>query len=217
MLELPNGTILYSVRAPANIPYQPCEESTGAAAIGILPYKSDFPVTGDAGWIDFDQIGSVSGDQFKFPQPGSIQGTIALTDSSGWTDYEISADAIVTSSAGVVGLLARASHLDNAPKGITRYTAAIDSNRGDFTLYKVGDREITTLSSKPVPGGIQANQKYHLSLSVKSDTLLATVTGSSGAKTNLRFTDGGLGRGMAGLFGSYGSGGFSNVQIQSEA
>lgn len=140
-----------------------------------------------------------------------------LTGSSGWSDYAISADAIVTSSSGVVGLLAWATHLDNAPKGITRYTTAIDSNRGDFTLYKGGDKGATTLSSKPVPGGIQASQKYHLSLSVKSTTRFATVTGSGGAKTNLSVTDNGLGRGMAGLFGSYGSGGFSNVQIQSEA
>ncbi|KAE8363254.1 hypothetical protein BDV27DRAFT_159008 [Aspergillus caelatus] len=217
MLQLPNGTILYSARAPANIQGEPCEESTGAAAIGILPYRSDFPVTGDAGWIDFDQIWSVAGDQYKLPQPGSEQGTIVLTGSSGWTNYEISADAIVTSSPGVVGLVARATHLDNAPKGITRYTAAIDSNHGSFTLYKVGDKGATTLSSKPVPGGIQANQKYHLSLSVKSATISATVTGSGGAKTNLSVTDDSLGRGMAGLFGSYGSGGFSNIQIQSAA
>ncbi|KAE8315219.1 hypothetical protein BDV41DRAFT_574918 [Aspergillus transmontanensis] len=214
LLQLPNGTILYSARTPANIQGGQCEESTGAAAIGILPYKSDFSVTGDAGWIDFDQSWSVSGDQYQFPQPNSDQGTIVLTGSSGWTDYEISADAIVTSSSGVVGLLARATHLDNAPKGITRYTAAIDSNRGDFTLYKVNDKGATVLSSKPVPGGIKVNQTYHLSLSVKSATLFATVTGSGEAKTNLSVADNVLGRGLAGLFGSYGSGGFSNVQIQ---
>ncbi|KAJ5114170.1 hypothetical protein N7456_002704 [Penicillium angulare] len=218
LLQLPNGTILYSARtAAAQIKNEPCEESTGAAAIGILPYKSDFSVTGDAGWIDFDQIWSVSGGQYTFPQPGSDQGTIVLTGSSGWTDYEVSADVNITSSSGVVGLLARATHLDNAPSGITRYTAAIDSNRGDFTLYKVDDKGSTTLTSKSVSGGIKVNQKYPVSLSVKSATLFATVIGDGGVKTNLSVTDDGLGRGMAGLFGSYGSGGFSNVQIQSAA
>ncbi|KAJ6124951.1 hypothetical protein N7471_012268 [Penicillium samsonianum] len=212
LLPLPNGTILYSAKTPAPQGEQ-CEQSTGAAAIGILPYNSDFPVTGDAGWIDFDGIWSVSGDQYKFP-PVTDPATVVLTGSSGWTDYEISADAIVTSSSGVVGLLARASHLYTAPNNITRYTAAIDSSRGDFTLYRVGDKGATTLSSKPVPGGIKANQKYHLSLSVKSATLVATVTGSGGAKTSFSVVDDGLGRGMAGLFGSYGSGGFSNVQIK---
>ncbi|KAJ5192060.1 hypothetical protein N7449_008202 [Penicillium cf. viridicatum] len=94
-------------------------------------------------------------------------------------------------------------------------TPAIDINSGDLALYRVGDKEATTLSSKPVPGGIKANQKYHLSLSVKSTTIVATVTGSGGAKTSFSIIDDGLGRGMAGLFGSYGSGGFSNVQIKS--
>jgi hypothetical protein len=212
LLSLPNGTILYSAKTPAP-PGAQCQESTGAAAIGILPYSSDFSVTGDAGWIDFDEIWSVSGDQYTFP-PVTDPATIVLTGSSGWTDYEISADAIVTSSSGVVGLLARASHLYTAPNNITRYTAAIDSNHGDFTLFRVDEKGANILSSKPVPGGIKAHQKYHLSLSVKSATLVATVAGSGGAKTSFSATDDDLGRGMAGLFGSYGSGGFSNVQIK---
>ncbi|KAJ5426418.1 hypothetical protein N7465_001488 [Penicillium sp. CMV-2018d] len=62
---------------------------------------------------------------------------------------------------------------------------------------------------------IKANQKHHLSLPVKSATLVATVTGSGGAKTSFSVTDDGLGLGMAGLFGSHGSGSFSNVLIRS--
>ena len=75
----------------------------------------------------------------------------------------------------------------------------------------------TILSSKPVPGGIKVNQTYRMSLSVKSASLFATVTRGGGAMTNLSVTDNVLGRGLAGLFGSYGCGGFSNVQIQSQA
>lgn len=98
----------------------------------------------------------------------------------------------------------------------TRYASAIDSNRGDFTLYRVDEKGATILSSRPVPGGITVHKKYHKSLSVKSTTLVATVTGSGGAKTSFTFTDDRLRRGMAGVFGIYSSGGSSNFQIKTD-
>lgn len=215
LLVLSNGTILYSAKTQAVPPGKQCEQSPGAAPIGVLPYNSDFAATGNVGWIDLDQIWSVSGDNYTFPPVTAS--SIVLTGSSGWTDYETSADAIVTSSSGVVGLLARAFRLEDAPNGITRYTAAIDSNRGDLTVYRVSDGGATVLSSEPVSGGIKTNQRYHLSLSVKAASIFATVTGTGGVNTSVSVTDDRLGRGMAGLFGSYGSGGFSNVQIRSIA
>ncbi|OQD75679.1 hypothetical protein PENDEC_c006G00231 [Penicillium decumbens] len=212
LLPLSNGSVLYSTNIQAQ--GEQCEESTGAAPIGILPYNSNFSATGNAGWIEFDALWSISGDQYEFA-PVTDPATIVLTGSSGWTDYEISADVTVTSTSGVVGVLVRASNSNTAPNELSRYTAAIDGNRGDLTLYQVGDTVTTTLRSEPVPGGVKANQQYHLSLSVNATTLVATLTDSGNTNTTFTVTNDGLLRGAAGLYGRYGSGSFSNVQITS--
>ncbi|KAJ5087247.1 hypothetical protein N7456_010863 [Penicillium angulare] len=212
LLALSNGTILYSTNTPTIS--EQCEESTGAAPIGVLPYSSNFTFEGNAGWIEFDSLWSVSGDQYNFA-PVTTPATIVLTGSSGWTDYEISADVIVTSTSGVVGVLVRASNSNTAPNSLSRYTAVVDSNRGDLTLYQVGDTATTTLQTQVVSGGVQINQKYHLSLSVKGTSLVTTLTDGDGGNTTVSVTNGSLLRGAAGLYGSYGSGGFSNLQITS--
>ncbi|KAF7175521.1 hypothetical protein CNMCM7691_008622 [Aspergillus felis] len=209
LLSLPNGEILYSTDTPAK--GKQCEEGTLAAPIATLPYNSKFSSAGAASWINFDQKWSISKDQYVFP--AVTKPTIVLTGSSGWTDYEISADIIITSKSGVAGVVVRASNSPN-DSHLSRYTAAIDSNKGDLTLYQVGDTATTTLKSQPVSGGVKANQQYQLSLSVKSTSLVATLTGSGGAKTTLNVTNNGLLRGATGLYGGYGSGGFSNVQIK---
>lgn len=214
LLALSNGTILYSTNNQA--PGEQCEEDTGAAPIVQLPYTSNFSSTGDAGWIEFDNHWSISGDQYTFA-PVTTPATIVLTGSSGWTDYEISADVTITSTSGVAGVLVRASNSFTAPNNLTRYTAVIDSNRGDLALFRVGDQASSTLHTEPVPGGVKTNQNYHLSLSVHSTTLVVKLTDSKGTNTTLNVNDGKLLRGVAGLYGSYGSGHFSNVQIKNLA
>ncbi|KAJ5224942.1 hypothetical protein N7468_006167 [Penicillium chermesinum] len=209
LLPLPNGEILYSTDTPNDS--NQCEEGTLAAPIAILPYSSNFSTAGAAGWVDFDGIWTISGDQYQFPSVS--QPTMVLTGSSGWTDYEISAAVIITSQSGVAGVFVRASNSPN-DSHLSRYTAVIDSNRGELTLYRVGDADTTTLESQPVTGGVMASQQYHLSLSVQSANLVATLTGSNGATTTVTVTNSDLLRGAAGLYGSYGSGGFSNVQIK---
>ncbi|KAJ5272915.1 hypothetical protein N7478_008040 [Penicillium angulare] len=212
LLALSNGTILYSTNTQAI--GEQCEESTGAAPIGILPYNSNFSFEGNAGWIEFDALWSVSDGQYNFA-PVTTPATIVLTGSSGWTDYEISADVIVTSTSGVVGVLVRASNSNTAPNYLSRYTAVVDSNRGDLTLYQVGDTATTTLQTELVEGGVKVNQIYRLSLSVKGTSLVGTLSDGDGGNTTVSVSNDGLLRGAAGLYGSYGSGGFSNVQITS--
>ncbi|KAJ5267272.1 hypothetical protein N7478_010080 [Penicillium angulare] len=169
LLALSNSSILFTVKR--QIKEGECIESTGASSIGILPYTSNFSVSQDAGWIQFNGTWSIS------------------------------------------GLLLRASNSATAPNHFTRYTAAIDSNRGTLNLYQVAEQKTTTLRSVPISGGVEANQEYHLSLSATSNKLVATLTGSGGKKTTLNATDGGLLRGAAGLYGAEGSGGFRNVHI----
>ncbi|KAJ6150907.1 hypothetical protein N7470_007501 [Penicillium chermesinum] len=210
LLALTNGSILLSANTQAD--GEECEESTGAAPVGIMPYRSDFGTAGDAGWIEFDGLWSIFEDQFAF-SPAGDQATIVLTGSSGWTDYQISANAMITSGSGVVGILVRASNSATGPNGLSRYAIALDSSRGDFALYQVGDFKTDTLHSEPVPGGVQVHQQYHLSLSTQGRTLVATLIDGGGTSTSFTFRGGELLRGAAGLFGSNGSGSFRDVQI----
>lgn len=212
LLALPDGTIRYTTAASMNATGL-CSERTGAAPIGVLPYKANFSANGQAGWIDFGGDWTISDDQYScalVTDPAAV----AVTGSSGWTDYEISADVIITSTSGVLGLSTRISALSTAPNSLTRYTAAIDSNSGKLTVYKVADTT-TLLHSEGHSGGIQANKSYHLSFAIQSTNLTVTLIDDSGSKTTFTSNDDGLKRGMAGLFGSYGSGGFKNVQIVS--
>lgn len=213
LLVLPDGTIRYTAPATLNTSGL-CSERTGVASIGVLPYNSNFSANGQAGWIDFTGDWSISGDQYGFA-PVTNPAAIAVTGSSGWTDYEISADVIVTSTSGVVGLSTRVSASLTAPNSLTRYTAAIDSNSGQLTVYRVADTT-TVLHAEAHSGGIQANTSYHLSFAVQSSNLTVTLSGGQGgSNTTFTCTDGSLTQGMVGLFGSYGSGGFKNVQITS--
>lgn len=213
LLVLSDGTIRYTAKSALNSEGL-CSERTGAAPIGILPYKANFSANGQAGWIDFGGDWSISDDQYGFA-PITDPAAIAVTGSSGWTDYEISADVIITSTSGVVGLSTRVSASSTAPNSLNRYTVAIDSNSGKLTIYRVANTT-TVLHSEAHSGGIQANKLYHLSFAVQSTNLTVTLTGDQGgSSTTFTSIDDSLKQGMAGLFGSYGSGGFKNVQITS--
>ncbi|GAD94055.1 predicted protein [Paecilomyces variotii No. 5] len=212
LLVLSDGTIRYTT-ATALTPEGLCSERTGAAPIGILPYRSNFSTNGQAGWIDFGGSWSISNGQYGFASV-TDPAAIAVTGSSGWTDYNISANVIITSSSGVIGLSTRVSASSSAPNALTRYTAAIDSNSGNLTLYRVADTT-SVLHSVAHPGGIHTNKQYHLSFSVNSTSLQASLTeDQEGSSTMLTSSDDSLKQGMTGLFGSYGSGGFKNVQIE---
>ena len=214
LLALANGTVLYTTNNQAT--GAQCEEDTGAAAIAPLPYTSNFSSIGNASWIEFDNHWSVSGDRYTFG-PVTTPATISLTGSSGWTDYEISAEITIKGPSGVAGVLARASNSFTAPNNLTRYSAVIDSNRGDLAIYLVSEHATSTKKTKAISGGVKTDQKYHLSLSVNSTALVANLTDSKGTSTTLNVNDDGLLRGAAGLYGSSGNGYFSNVQVKSLA
>ncbi|KAL2856476.1 Sialidase [Aspergillus pseudoustus] len=215
LLALPDGTTLYTTEASidATNSKSHCEPRTGAARIAPLPFTSNFSSTGQAGWIDFGGDWSISGDTYEFSATDSA--TIALTGSSGWTDYEVSANVTITSDSGVVGLVARASAFRSAPNSFTRYTAAIDSNRGNVALYRVTGEGARLLHSQAHDGGIHVNTFYHLSLAVQSTNITVTLSEDGRSTTTFSSTDGGLKSGAPGLYGSYGRGGFQDVQISS--
>lgn len=211
LLPLSNGVVQYTAPASQGSSSY-CSERTGHAPIGVLPYTANFMANGEAGWIDFGGTWNVSDDEYGFEPVGSNE-AIAVTGSTGWTDYNISGDVMVTGNSGSVGLNVRMTASDTGLNKLKGYAVAIDSATGKLTTYR-RTNSTTVIHSEAHPGGIQGNKWYHLSVAVKSDELTVTLAGEQGgSKTYYTVTDGSFQQGMVGLFGNNGGGSFKNVQI----
>ncbi|KAL5355404.1 hypothetical protein BJX96DRAFT_170636 [Aspergillus floccosus] len=211
LLPLAGGGIRYSAPAPEGAKGL-CSERTGKASIGALPYTADFAADGQAGWIDFGGTWNVSRREYRFASTKNTS-AVAVTGSSGWKVYKISADVMISSKSGVVGLSTRVSASSTGQNSLKKYTAAISSASGSLAISRDG-HETTVLRSMAHPGSIQGNKWYHLSFAVQSDKLTVTLAGDrDGPYSSFTSTDGTFAQGMAGLFGRTGSGRFRNVQI----
>ncbi|KAG2415817.1 hypothetical protein HFD88_007009 [Aspergillus terreus] len=210
LLPLAGGGIRYTAPAPEGSTGL-CGERTGKASIGALPYTADFAADGQAGWIDLGGAWNVSGGEYRFA--ASNASAVAVTGSSGWKDYELSVDVMISGTSGVVGLSARVSASSTGQNSLKKYTAAISSASGNLTISRDG-HDTTVLHSAAHPGGIQPNKWYHLSFAVQADKLTVELAGGrNGSHSSFTSTDGGFHQGMAGLFGKSGSGSFKNVKI----
>lgn len=211
LLPIMNGFMRYTA-ATSMDPARPCSEATGEAPIGILPYKADFRAKGDAGWIDLEGDWSVWGNQYSFTSVSSSDAT-ALTGSSGWWDYTIQADITVSASRSTAGLAARVSASTTAPGAWKGYSAVMDAGSGNVTLIEHDDK-ITVLHSEDRIRGIQEGSWYHMTLAVNSNHIEVTLTDEFGIfMTSFTAKADTFPQGMAGLFGSDGSGSFKDVRI----
>lgn len=212
LLPLPDGTIRYTAPASQGRPGL-CSVWTGKAPIGALPYNANFSANGQAGWINFGGKWSTSDEKYGFASTRNAP-AVAVTGSSGWTDYEVSADVMISGNSGEVGLGARVSASKTGLNQLKKYTASISSASGNLTISKEGDAS-TVLHSEKHPVGIKGNKWYHLLFSVQAKKLTVTLTGDKGvSKTSFTSTDGTFPQGMAGLVGDNGSGSFKNFQIE---
>ncbi|KAJ5112666.1 hypothetical protein N7532_000711 [Penicillium argentinense] len=211
LLPIADGIIRYT--APTSMDSaRPCSEATGEAPIGILPYEADFRTKGDAGWIDLEGSWSVLGDQYSFASV-SDNDAIALTGSSGWSDYTIEANVKVSDSHSQAGLAARVSASTTAPGAWKGYSAVIDAGSGKVTLFQHDD-SITVLHSEDHFLGILEDKWYYMTIAVDSQSITVTLCDESGL-FNTHFTAEAdtFPQGMAGLFGNNGSGSFRKVRI----
>ncbi|OGE57141.1 hypothetical protein PENARI_c002G06669 [Penicillium arizonense] len=211
LLPLSNGVVRYTAPAgQGNSSF--CSERTGKAPIGALPYTANFTAYGQTGWIDFGGKWNVSGDEYGFEPVGSTD-AVSVTGSTGWKDYKITGDVIITGSSGSVGLNVRMSASGTGLNKLKGYAVAVDSATGKLTTYRHADTK-TVMHSEAHPGGIQGKKWYHLSVVAKSDKFTVTLAGEQGgSKTTYTVTDGSFKQGMAGVFGNNGGGNFKNIQI----
>ena len=188
-----------------------CSERTGEAPIGILPYKADFATNGDAGWIDVGGNWVPTGEQYTVDSVGSGEGR-ALTGSTGWTNYNISADVMISGTSGVVGLVARVTAPMVGVNAFKGFMVAINSFTGNLTVSREA-HSMTVLNSLAHPGGVVSGKWYHLSFVVDEFELTATLTSDDGATTTYKSIDNSYPQGMAGLIAKNGGGSFKNVLI----
>ncbi|KIH87307.1 hypothetical protein SPBR_04877 [Sporothrix brasiliensis 5110] len=211
LLPLQGGTIRYTTPSSEGASGL-CSERTGAAPVGVLPYRADFAAHGQLGWFDLGGSWSVDGDAYSVGSVGNIDAR-AVTGSSGWTDYTVAADAMIVGSSGVVGLNARVTSPWNGLNAFKGYTAAINSFTGNLTLSREA-HAMVVLSSVAHPGGVVGNTWYHLSLTVHGHELTASVSSATGkTTTTVTAVDNSFPQGMAGLLVNDGAGSFSNVHI----
>lgn len=211
LLPIVNGSLRYTAPTSSD-PTRPCSEATGEAPVGVLPYEADFRANSEAGWINLEGDWSVSGDQYSFTSVPNSD-AITLTGSSGWWYYTIEADITVLASRSAAGLAARISASTTAPGAWKGYSAVIDTSSGKVSLLEHDDK-VTALHSEDHFIGIQENTWYHMTLAVNSHHITVTLTDEFGLfKTHFTAETDAFPQGMAGLFGSDGSGSFKNVRI----
>jgi hypothetical protein len=194
-----------------------CAVRTGQAPIGVLPYRADFTSNQQLGWINTGAAGaatwSVSGDEYRVGTVGSGISALALTGSTGWTDYKIRVDVKIVGNSGVVGVVARVSQPKPGLDQFYGYTLAINSATGNLTLSKNTDNMVV-LHSVAYPGGIQADRWYSMLLEVQGPRLTAAVkSGSCGFNLTYTAIDNSHRWGLAGLIGKIGGGSFRNMSV----
>ena len=167
LLPSADGSSLRYSAAGAAGPYN-CEELTGSANAGVLPYTADFS-SGDGGWTQYGGSWSTASGVYS-ENAGGSGGNKAVTGSTGWTDYTLEGDV----QLGTVGANGNAGFLLRA----TDPTSGTDSLNGYYVGVDTGNLVIgresygwTQLAGTPIPGGNASGNWYHLTAQVSGCTV----------------------------------------------
>jgi hypothetical protein len=183
----PDGMVRYT--APTSVPGQTaCGEATAVADLGVLPYHSTFSTTGQAGWNMYGGSWSVNGNVFQ-ETSGGTGGNKAVTGSTAWTDYQMSALVNGTSAGSVSGIAVRVSQPASGTDSYKGYLIFYDTNLGTFVIARE-DYAYEPLVSTTVPGGVHYNTWYLITVRATGSRLQATLTPQGGQPVaSLSFTD----------------------------
>jgi hypothetical protein len=176
-----------------------CQELTGSANAGVLPYASPFGGGGDAGWVRYGGGWSVSGGEYT-ETTGGTGGNKAITGSTGWTDYTVAGDVKVNSfgANGNAGFLLRATDPTTGADNLNGYYVGVTSSAIQIGRESYG---WTQLASAAIPGGLAANAWYHLTASVTGCVLSVqgTPAGSWANPVYVSINDCALSHGAVGV------------------
>jgi hypothetical protein len=168
----PDGMIRYT--APTTVPgSSACGEGTGVADIGVLPYHSGFGGNGQAGWDMFGGNWTAGGGVLS-ETSGGTGGNKAVTGSTGWRDYQLSAQVKATSPGSVDGVAVRVSDASTGTDSYRGYLVFFDTHAGDFVIARE-DYAYEPLATVSVPGGVAAGAWYQISVRAVGSHLSATL------------------------------------------
>lgn len=140
-----------------------CEELTGSANAGVLPDTADFSA-GDGGWDQYSGTFTTSGGVYS-ETVGGTGGNKSVTGSTGWTNYDVTADVRLNAvgSNGNAGLLVRATDPTGGTDSVDAYYVGVSTSSVIIGKESYG---WTQLASGSIPGGLAAGSWYHLTIGV---------------------------------------------------
>jgi hypothetical protein len=197
LLPSTDGTHLRYTAGGVAGPYN-CEELTGSANAGVLPYTADFG-SGDGGWTQYGGSWSTLAGTYSETAGGS-GGNKAVTGSTGWTNYTLEGDVQLGSvgTGGNAGFLVRATDPTSGTDNVDGYYVGADS--GNLTIGREG-YGWTQLASTGIPGGLAPGNWYHLTVQVSGCTVSVQgrPAGSWAAPAYLSVNDCTYGQGAVGV------------------
>jgi hypothetical protein len=203
--------------APSSVPGQAaCDETTGVSDMGVLPYQSTFSTTGQTGWNMYGGNWSVNGNTLQ-ETAGGNHGNKAVTGSTAWTNYQMSALVNGVSASSVPGIAVRVSQPASGANSYRGYLVFYDTSHGSFVIARE-DYSYKQLASITVPGGIHSNAWYRITVRVTGNQLQATLAPQGGATVaNLSFTDpyNSFPSGMVALRDFAGTASWQNITVNS--
>lgn len=107
-------------------------------------------------------------------------GNKALTGSSGWRDYQLSAQVEATSAGSADGVAVRVSDPSAGTDSYRGYLVFFDQHIGDFVIARE-DYAYEPLATATVPGGIAENAWYQITVQAVGNHLSATLAPAGGA------------------------------------
>jgi hypothetical protein len=175
----PDGMVRYT--APTSVPgSSACGEGTGVADLGVLPYNSDFATNGQNGWDMFGGTWSESGGVLS-ETSGGTGGNKAVTGSTGWRNYQVSAEVEVTSAGGQGAVAVRVSDPSTGADSYLGYVVLIDTATGDLVIGRE-DYAYEQLASVAVPGGVAVGTWYKITVQAVGSHISATLTSAGGSE-----------------------------------
>jgi Domain of Unknown Function (DUF1080) len=184
LLVSDSGESLRYTAASATGPYG-CQEVTGSATAGALPFNSTF-AGGDAGWMDYGGCWSTSGGTYT-ETCGGTSGNKAIAGSTGWTDYTLQGDVEITSGTQA-GFLVRVSNPSTGADALNGYYVGV--NASSLFLGRQNG-SWTPLTSAAIPGGLANNTWYHITVQAVgcTFTISGNPVGSTATPASYTYTD----------------------------
>lgn len=177
----PSGTSVRYTTASA-VGGTGCEEATGEATSGVLPYASSFD-GGQAGWINYGGCWSTASGVLSETCGGS-GGNKSVAGSTGWSDYTLQGDVRIDSGAQA-GFGVRVSNPNVGADSLNGYYVGVSSSALFLGKENGG---WTPLQYASIPGGLANGSWYHVTVQAVGCTLTISGSPSGSTGTPIGFT-----------------------------